>query len=326
MDNTPAQLNSKGSLMTGFNSLGILRQLGLMVGLAASIAIGFAVVLWSQKPDYRVLFSNLNFSDANEVIEQLRLYNMPYKFDADGRAILVPQEHVHQARLKLAAEGFTADKTVGFELLEQEQGLGTSQFMENARFRRGLEGELARTISSLLAVRSARVHLALPKESVFVRDQRKPRASVFIEMFSGRTLERDQVAAIANLVASSIPELAVDDVTVVDQKGRLLNTRSQDQDVVLAAKQLEYTRSIEETLLNRVNSILQPVVGLGNFRAEVSTDIDFTEVEQADEIYNPDLPALRSEQTLEENRASGDLAQGVPGALSNQPPGPNSVS
>ncbi|MGE4416582.1 MAG: flagellar basal-body MS-ring/collar protein FliF [Marinobacterium sp.] len=325
MDNTPAQFNSKGSLMTGFNSLGILRQLGLMVGLAASIAIGFAVVLWSQKPDYRVLFSNLNFSDANEVIEQLRLYNMPYKFDADGRAILVPQEHVHQARLKLAAEGFTADKTVGFELLEQEQGLGTSQFMENARFRRGLEGELARTISSLLAVRSARVHLALPKESVFVRDQRKPRASVFIEMFSGRTLERDQVAAIANLVASSIPELAVDDVTVVDQKGRLLNTRSQDQDVVLAAKQLEYTRSIEETLLNRVNSILQPVVGLGNFRAEVSTDIDFTEVEQADEIYNPDLPALRSEQTLEENRASGDLAQGVPGALSNQPPGPNSV-
>jgi flagellar M-ring protein FliF len=325
MDNTPAQFNSRGSLMAGFNSLGILRQLGLMVGLAASIAIGFAVVLWSQKPDYRVLFSNLNFSDANEVIEQLRLYNMPYKFDADGRAILVPQEHVHQARLRLAAEGFTADKTVGFELLEQEQGLGTSQFMENARYRRGLEGELARTISSLLAVRSARVHLALPKESVFIRDQRKPRASVFIEMFSGRSLDRDQVAAIANLVASSIPELDVADVTVVDQKGRLLNTRSQDKDVVLAAKQLEYTRSIEETLLNRVNSILQPVVGLGNFRAEVSTDIDFTEVEQADEMYNPDLPALRSEQTLEERRASGEIAQGVPGALSNQPPGPNSV-
>lgn len=325
MDNSAAQVSSKGSLMSGFNSLGILRQLGLMIGLAASIAIGFAVVLWSQKPDYRVLFSNLNFADANEVIEQLRLYSVPYKFDADGRAILVPDEHVHQARLKLAAEGFTADKTVGFELLEKEQGLGTSQFMENARFRRGLEGELARTISSVLAVRSARVHLALPKESVFVRDQRKPRASVFIEMFSGRSLEREQVAAIANLVASSIPELAVEDVTVVDQKGRLLNIRDQDEDVVLAAKQLEYTRAIEQTLLNRVNSILQPVVGLGNFRAEVSTDIDFTEVEQADEIYNPDLPALRSEKTLEENRASGELARGVPGALSNQPPGPNAV-
>lgn len=325
MDNSAAQASNKGSLMSGFNSLGILRQLGLMVGLAASIAIGFAVVLWSQKPDYRVLFSNLNFADANEVIEQLKLFNVPYKFDADGRAILVPEEHVHQARLKLASEGFTADKTVGFELLDQEQGLGTSQFMENARFRRGLEGELARTISSMLAVRSARVHLALPKESVFVRDQRKPRASVFIEMFSGRTLARDQVVAIANLVASSIPELAVEDVTVVDQKGRLLNTRDQDQDVVLAAKQLEYTRNIEQTLVNRINSILQPVLGLGNFRAEVSTEIDFTEVEQADEIYNPDLPALRSERTLEERRASGELAQGVPGALSNQPPGPNSV-
>ncbi|MBP0048526.1 flagellar M-ring protein FliF [Marinobacterium sp. AK62] len=325
MDNTSAQLSGKGSLMTGFNSLGILRQLGLMIGLAASIAIGFAVVLWSQKPDYRVLFSNLNFADANEVIEQLKLYSVPYKFDADGRAILVPEEHVHQARLKLASEGFTADKTVGFELLEKEQGLGTSQFMENARFRRGLEGELARTISSLLAVRSARVHLALPKESVFVRDQRKPRASVFIEMFSGRSLARDQVAAIANLVASSIPELAVEDVTVVDQKGRLLNTRDQDEDVVLAAKQLEYTRKVEQTLVNRVNSILQPVVGLGNFRAEVSTDIDFTQVEQADEIYNPDLPALRSEKTLEEKRASGTQARGVPGALTNQPPGPNEV-
>ncbi len=325
MDNTAVQASNKGSLMSGFNSLGILRQLGLMVGLAASIAIGFAVVLWSQKPDYRVLFSNLNFADANEVIEQLQLFNVPYKFDADGRAILVPGEHVHQARLKLASEGFTADKTVGFELLDQDQGLGTSQFMENARFRRGLEGELARTISSMLAVRSARVHLALPKESVFVRDQRKPRASVFIEMFSGRTLARDQVVAIANLVASSIPELAVEDVTVVDQKGRLLNTRDQDQDVVLAAKQLEYTRNIEQTLVNRINSILQPVLGLGNFRAEVSTDIDFTEVEQADEIYNPDLPALRSEKTLEERRASGEVPQGVPGALSNQPPGPNAV-
>ncbi len=325
MDNSAAQASNKGSLMSGFNSLGILRQLGLMVGLAASIAIGFAVVLWSQKPDYRVLFSNLNFADANEVIEQLKLFNVPYKFDTDGRAILVPEEHVHQARLKLASEGFTADKTVGFELLDQDQGLGTSQFMENARFRRGLEGELARTISSMLAVRSARVHLALPKESVFVRDQRKPRASVFIEMFSGRTLARDQVVAIANLVASSIPELAVEDVTVVDQKGRLLNTRDQDQDVVLAAKQLEYTRNIEQTLVNRINSILQPVLGLGNFRAEVSTEIDFTEVEQADEIYNPDLPALRSEKTLEEHRASGEQAQGVPGALSNQPPGPNAV-
>lgn len=325
MDNTAGQMGIKSGWMSGFNSLGILRQLGLMVGLAASVAIGFAVVLWSQQPDYRVLFSNLTFADANEVIEQLDQLQIPYEFDTAGRAILVPQEQVHQARLRLAAEGFTNDKTVGFELLQQDQGLGTSQFMETALYRRGLEGELARTIASLVAVRNARVHLAIPKESVFIRDPRKPRASVFVELFSGRSLARDQVAAIANLVASSIPELDVRDVTVVDQKGRLLNTRDSDQDVVLAAKQLEYTRTVEDTLLNRVNSILQPVVGLGNFRAEVSAEIDFTEVEQASEIYNPDLPALRSEKTLEEVRAAGSDAGGVPGALSNQPPGPTAV-
>ncbi|WP_432697729.1 flagellar basal-body MS-ring/collar protein FliF [Marinobacterium sp. YM272] len=325
MADSAGQFGTKGSWVSGFNSLSILRQLGLMVGLAASIAIGFAVVLWSQEPDYRVLFSNLTFADANEVIEQLDQLQIPYEFDTAGRAILVPQDQVHQARLRLASQGFTNDKTVGFELLEQDQGLGTSQFMETARYRRGLEGELARTVASMVAVRNARVHLAIPKESVFIRDSRKPRASVFVEMFSGRRLERDQVAAIANLVASSIPELDVKDVTVVDQKGRLLNTRDADTDVVLAAKQLEYTRSVEDTLLNRVNSILQPVVGLGNFRAEVSADVDFTQIEQANEMYNPDLPALRSEKVLEEKRAGGDAVGGVPGALSNQPPGPSSV-
>ncbi|WP_415894457.1 flagellar basal-body MS-ring/collar protein FliF [Neptuniibacter sp. PT8_73] len=311
--------------MLGFNKLSIVRQIGLMVGLAASVAIGFAVVLWSQKPDQRVLFSNLNFSDANQIIEQLRLYNVPYKFDADGRAILVPDEYVHQARLKLASEGFTADKTVGFEILDREQSLGTSQFMETTKYRRGLEGELARTISSMTAVRNARVHLAIPKDTVFIRDTRKPTASVFLELFSGRQLERDQVASIANLVASSIPALNVKDVTVVDQRGRLLNMRDKDVNVVLAAKQLEYTRNLEETMLNRVNSILQPVVGMGRFRAEVSADVDFTAVEQTDELYNPDLPALRSEQTMDESRVGSAAPIGVPGALSNQPPGPSSV-
>jgi len=325
MDNAPAPVDANKNVMAGFNNLNILRQVGLMIGLAASIAIGFAVVLWSQQPDYRVLFSNLSFADANQVIEQLRLYNIPYKFDTDGRAVMVPQENVHQARLKLAAEGFSADKTVGFELLDQEQALGASQFMENARFRRGLEGELSRTIASLVAVRNARVHLAIPKDSVFIRDQRKPSASVFVELFAGRKLERNQVAAIANLVASSIPSLNVKDVTVVDQKGRLLNTRDEDVDVVLAAKQLEYTAKIEAQLLNRVNSILQPVVGMGRFRAEVSADVDFTAVEQTDELYNPDLPSLRSEQTMEESAVGTNPPRGVPGALANQPPGAGNV-
>jgi flagellar M-ring protein FliF len=325
MDNNSTTFQTVGGgLMAGFNKLSLVRQFGLMVGLAASIAIGFAVVLWSRAPDYRVLFSNLEFADANQVIEQLRLYNIPYQFEGDARAVLVPDEYVHQARLKLSAEGFTVDKTVGFELMDKDQSLGVSQFMENARYRRGLEGELSRTIASMVAVRNARVHLAIPKETVFVRDQKKTSASVFLELFSGRKLERTQVAAIANLVASSVPSLDVKDVTVVDQRGQLLNSRDEDEDVVLAAKQFEYARKVEETLLNRVNSILLPVVGQGRFRAEVSADVDFTAIEQTDEMYNPDLPALRSEQTVDENRV-GANAQGVPGALSNQPPGPSSV-
>ncbi len=315
---------SKG-IAFGFNRLSLVRQLGLMIGLAATIAIGFAVVLWSQEPDYRVLYNDVAYADANEIVDQLQLFAIPYKFDASGRSILVPNEQLHKARLRLAAEGFSGDNTVGFELLDKEQGLGTSQFMENARYRRGLEGELARTISSMVSVRKARVHLALPKQSVFVRDQRKPTASVFLELLAGRKLDRVQVEAIANLIASSIPSLSSEDVTVVDQKGRLLNTRESDIDVVLAAKQLEYTRKIEETLLNRVNSILQPVVGLGNFRAEVSAEVDFTAVEQTDEIFNPDLPSLRSEQTLDESTSGSNEARGIPGALSNQPPGAATV-
>ena len=326
MDNNTMTLQTTGGgMMSGFNKLTILRQFGLMIGLAASIAIGFSVVLWSKSPDYRVLFSNLEFVDANQVIEQLRLYNIPYKFEGDGRAVLVPEEYVHQARLKLASEGFTVDKTVGFELMDKDQGLGASQFMENARYRRGLEGELARTIASMVAVRNARIHLAIPKDTVFVRDQRKTSASVFLELFSGRKLDRGQVAAIANLVASSIPMLDVKDVTVVDQRGQLLNSRDEDEDVVLAAKQFEYSRKVEETLLGRVNSILLPVVGQGRFRAEVSAEIDFTSIEQTDELFNPDLPALRSEQTVDENKVGIASSQGVPGALSNQPPGPSSV-
>lgn len=326
MDNNTMTLQTTGGgMMSGFNKLTIVRQFGLMIGLAASIAIGFSVVLWSKAPDYRVLFSNLEFVDANQVIEQLRLYNIPYKFEGDGRAVLVPEEYVHQARLKLASEGFTVDKTVGFELMDQDQGLGASQFMENARYRRGLEGELARTITSMIAVRNARIHLAIPKDTVFVRDQRKTSASVFLELFAGRKLDRGQVAAIANLVASSIPMLDVKDVTVVDQRGQLLNSRDEDGDVVLAAKQFEYSRKVEETLLNRVNSILLPVVGQGRFRAEVSAEIDFTSVEQTDELFNPDLPALRSEQTVDENKVGVASSEGVPGALSNQPPGPSAV-
>lgn len=316
---------AKGDLMTGFNRLSLMRQLGLMVGLAASIAIGFAIVLWSKAPEQRILFSNLSFADANQVIEQLKLYNIDYTFETDGRAILVPEAKVNQARLRLAADGISFDKTIGFELLDNTDSLGSSQFMENARYRRGLEGELSRTIASLVSVRSARVHLAIPKETVFVRERKTPTASVFVELFSGRKLDQNQVSAIANLVASSISSLTEKNVTVVDQRGRMLNATESNKDLLLAGRQFEYSKKVEQNLLESVNSILLPVVGQGRFRAEVSTEIDFTAIEKTDELFNPELPALRSEQTLDENRVGAKAPEGVPGALSNQPPGPNTV-
>ena len=310
-----------GDFAEGFSNLSLLRQAGLMVGLAASVAIGFAVVLWSQGEDYRPLYGSLNNLDAANVVQVLDQNLIKYKLDINTGAVLVAADDIHMARLKLAELGIPGKDNTGFELLDQEQPLGTSQFMENTRYHRGLEGELARTITSITSIRKARVHLAIPKRSVFVRDVRKPTASVFVEVFAGRTVEPAQVRAITNLVASSIPELNKEDVTVVDQHGNLLSTGDENDELLLAGKQHTYTQSVEESLIKRVNSILLPVVGNGNFRAEVSADIDFTAVEQAAETFNPDLPAVRSEQTMNEERIGGDIAGGIPGALTNQPPG-----
>jgi flagellar M-ring protein FliF len=310
----------KGSWTGGLVNLGVMRQVGLMVGLAASVAVGFAVVLWSQEPDYRVLFSNVDFSDSNTIIEQLNTRGITHKFDATGRTILVPEENLHQARLALAADGFSNEKTQGFEMLTGDQPLASSQFMEVARYRQALQGELARTIMSMTAIRSARVHLAFPKESSFVRDNTKPRASVFLEIKSGRQLESNQVDAITSLVVGSIPELAIEDVSVVDQRGRLLNSKSKNGEVEIAGMQLEYIQKIEEKLLNRVKSIVSPVVGYSNFQAEVSAEIDFTQIEQADESYSQDPSVIRSEQTMNEVNGVAQSQGGIPGATSNVPP------
>jgi flagellar M-ring protein FliF len=307
-------------LIEGFNSLNLIRQAGLMVGLAASVAIGFAVVLWTQGEDYRPLYGSLDRLDSAEVIDILEANHIGFKIDGASGALMVADQDVHDARLKLAEAGLPGDSSVGFELLDQEQPLGTSQFMENARYRRSLEGELARTVTSIHAVRSARVHLAIPKRSVFVRAPRRPSASVFVELFPGRGIKPKQVKAIANLVASSIPELTLENVTVVDQKGNLLTTGEDDKDMLMAGRQRDYTRKIEGDIASRINSILNPVVGAGRYKAEVSADVDFTEVEQAEEIFNPDLPAVRSEQTLEEARVGDGTIGGIPGALTNQPP------
>lgn len=321
---TPAPLARPrlgGDLVEGFSSLNLLRQAGLMIGLAASVAIGVAAAFWSMGDDYRPLYGRMDNLDAAIVVDVLDQQRIKYRLDPNTGTILVAADDVHMARLKLAEVGIPGKTAVGFELMDKEQPLGTSQFNENARYHRSLEGELARTITSITSIRSARVHLALPKRSVFVRDVRKPTASVFVEVFSGRTVEPVHVKAITTLVASSIPELQPADVTVVDQRGNLLSTGEESQELLLAGKQHQYSRKVEESLVKRVNSILEPVLGQGRFRAEISADIDFTAVEQAAETFNPDLPAVRSEQVLNEQRSGGDLAGGIPGALTNQPPG-----
>jgi flagellar M-ring protein FliF len=310
------------SFLENLSDMSMLRQIGLLVGLAASVAIGFAVVLWSQQPDYRPLYASLNGMDASQVVETLAAADISYTVEPNSGALLVKSEDMARARMRLAAAGVTPnDKSVGFEILDQEQGLGTSQFMEATRYRRGLEGELARTVSSLNNVKGARVHLAIPKSSVFVRDERKPSASVLVELYPGRALEPSQVMAIVNLVATSVPELDKAQVTVVDQKGNLLSDQRELSELSMAGKQFDYSRRMESLLTQRVHNILQPVLGSGRYKAEVSADVDFSAVESTSEMFNPDQPALRSEQQVSEQRSAGMTPQGVPGALSNQPPG-----
>lgn len=299
-----------------------LRQIALMVGLAASVAIGFAVVLWSQEPEYRPLLTNLSGMDAGAVVDSLNQAGIKYKVEPASGALLVRANELGEARLRLATTGVIADnKPQGFELLDQEQGLGTSQFMETARYRRSLEGELARTVSSLHNVRNARVHLAIPKSSVFVRDERKPSASVLVDLHQGSNLEPSQVMAIINLVATSVPELDKSQVTVVDQRGNLLSDQQELSEMTRAGKQFDYARRMESLFTQRVHNILQPVLGEGRYKAEVSASIDFSAIESTSETFNPDQQALRSEQSLVEQRSASSGPQGVPGALSNQPPG-----
>ncbi|MFV3412347.1 flagellar basal-body MS-ring/collar protein FliF [Pseudomonas nitroreducens] len=304
----------------------VLRQVGLLVGLAASIAIGFGMVLWSQQPDYKPLYGSLNGVDANKVVEALSAADIGYKIEPNSGALLVKADDLGRARMKVAGAGLApTDSNVGFEILDKEQALGTSQFMEATNYRRGLEGELARTVSSLNNVKGARVHLAIPKSSVFVRDERKPSASVLVELYPGRTLEPSQVLAIVNLVATSVPELDKSQVTVVDQKGNLLSDQQELSELTMAGKQFDFTRRMESNFTQRVHSILAPVLGNGRYKAEVSADVDFSAVESTSESFNPDQPALRSEQSNNEERQNSSGPQGVPGALSNQPPAPASA-
>jgi len=312
-DNLAAQIH-------GFGQLPIVRQFGLLFGLAASIALGFGVVMWAQTPDYRPLYSNISEQEVVEITQALDQSKIPYRLGDGSDTVLVPAGDIHNARLQLASQGLPRSSGSGFELLQQNSGFGTSQFMETARYQKALEGELGRTIASLSSVQSARVHLAIPKQSVFVRNRKKPSASVLVHLFPGHVLDQGNIGAIVHLVASSIPNLDTDNVAVVDQNGKLLTSPELSSDMRLSASQFDYRKQFENYFIKRIETILEPIVGAGGVKAQVVADLDFTSNEQTQESYNPDKSVVRSEQILEEQTSSGSAAIGVPGALSNQPP------
>ena len=302
-----------------------VRTILLSVGAAITIAIMVGVWMWSQAPDYRVLFSNFNDKDGGAIVASLQQLNIPYKYSEGGTGILVPANQVHDARLKLASQGLPKGGNVGFELMENQK-LGISQFLEQVNFQRALEGELARSIQAVSAVQTARVHLAIPKASVFVREQQKPTASVLLNLYPSRVLDQQQVSAILHLVASSIPELQAKNVTIVDQNGNLLSDPSkQVANNNLDPSQLKYVQEFQQSVVKKIESIISPIVGAQNVRAEATADIDFSRSEQAAETYRPNSPpeasSIRSQQTSE-SYGKPAVASGVPGALSNQPPTP----
>lgn len=302
----------------GLAGLTIARQLGLMLGLALSVAMGVAIVLWSQEPSYGRLYSDIGESDVAEILEILNKESIKYKVESGSGAIMVPMDDVSTVKLKLAAQGLPRSTSMGYELLDKDQGFGSSKSVEMVRFQRALEGEIARTIMSIQNIKTARVLLAIPVQSVFVRERKKPSASVMVNLYQGRSLDKGQVESIIHLVASSVPQLDANQVTVVDQKGRLLNSNDSSVSGNLTSKQFEYKKNIEEHLMGRIQNILSPLVGSDGMRVQISADVDFTETDRTQEMFNPDLPALRSEQTSEE-QSTLSATQGVPGALSNQP-------
>jgi flagellar M-ring protein FliF len=296
-----------------------VRPLLLLLGVALAVAAGVTVVLWWKGPNWSLLYGNLSDSDASGVIQALQAGGIDYKLDNTSGAVMVPAERVHDARLQLASQGLPQGKNSSFELISKDPGFGVSQFMESARYQYALEGELARTISSLQAVEAARVHLAIPQQSAFVRDRRPASASVLLQLRAGHRLEPEQVSAIVHLVASSIPELDSDQVTVVDQQGRLLSS-PKSGDAAMAAEQFEAAHRVEDTYIQRIEQLIAPMVGDGRVRAQVTVDLDAAASEEAHEQYKPDATVVRSEQTSEESSRNGAGSGGIPGALTNQPP------
>ncbi|MFZ3387593.1 MULTISPECIES: flagellar basal-body MS-ring/collar protein FliF [Buttiauxella] len=302
-------------------------KIPLMVAGAAAIAVIIALVLWAKTPDYKVLYSNLADQDGGAIVTQLTQMNVPYRFSDNGSAIEVPADKVYDLRLRLAQQGLPKGGAVGFELLDQEK-FGISQFSEQVNYQRALEGELARTIETLGPVKNARVHLAMPKPSLFVREQKSPSASVTLSLEPGRALDEGQISAVVHMVSSAVAGLPPGNVTLVDQGGHLLtqsNTAGRD----LNDAQLKYAMDVESRFQRRIESILAPIVGSGNVHAQVTAQIDFANKEKTEEQYRPNSDpsqaAVRSRQLNQSEQVNGRNPGGVPGALSNQPAPPNNA-
>jgi flagellar M-ring protein FliF len=297
-----------------------LKQVGLLAGVAAAIAAAIWLVLWSQGQNYSVLYGQLSERESGQVMDALTAAGIEFKLSPSG-AVSVPETKVQEARIRLASQGLPQSDSMGIEMIQKDSALGNSTLMESARYQSVLETELARTIIKVQGVQSARVHLALPKPSVFLRDAHKATASVMLQLYPGRRLDPGQVAAIVHLVASSVPELSANDVTVVDQAGSLLNSPDENAEAAASTRHFEQTRKLEESYQQRIIELLEPMLGPGRVRATVTADMDYTVTEETHENYDPQKTAVRSEQTSNEMRKNGDGAEGIPGALSNQPPG-----
>jgi flagellar M-ring protein FliF len=297
-----------------------LKQIGLLAGVAAAIAAAIWLVLWSQGQNYSVLYGQLSERESGQVMDALTAAGIEFKLSPSG-AVSVPETKVQEARIRLASQGLPQSDSMGIEMIQKDSALGNSTLMESARYQSVLETELARTIIKVQGVQSARVHLALPKPSVFLRDAHKATASVMLQLYPGRRLDPGQVAAIVHLVASSVPELSANDVTVVDQAGSLLNSPDENAEAAASTRHFEQTRKLEESYQQRIVELLEPMLGPGRVRATVTADMDYTVTEETHENYDPQKTAVRSEQTSNEMRKNGDGSEGIPGALSNQPPG-----
>ena len=297
-----------------------VRQIGLLIGVAGAVAVGFAVVLWSQTPGHSRLYEGLDSEDVAQVADVLRSADIEFKLNMDTGTVTVPESKLHDARLELASQGLPRGAAVGMRSLQEQPTFGQSQFRENALYQHALEAELARTVSHLGAVRDARVHLALPRQSAFVRDRKAASASVMLSLYRGRELEESQIASIVHLVASSVPNLTPENVTLIDQQGRLLSSGDDRWGEALTAKHYQLAARIEQDYKRRIEALLTPLLGPGRVRAEVVADMDFTVSEEMRESFDPNGALVSEHRSENLKNAAGQDAVGVPGALTNQPP------